>query len=203
MNFHFLQGTRARECCVLLSLCGGSRKEKERKGVDERERERERESSRGTTPLPPPPPPRGRRRLLFRFLCSLPRLWLLLALYAAVRAHSHINEHRGAMNECISFNFRTLLEKGTEAILAFPSFFRGDCGQTVQQSSKFSDRIVLLGLLLLERRERGERTEVVGRRRRQRERIERRRWRMRKKTPSTLSSSPPSSAAALCLFLTP
>ena len=169
MNFHFLQGTRARECCVLLSLCGGSRKEKERKGVDERERERE--SSRGTTP--PPPPPRGRRRLLFRFLCSLPRLWLLLALYAAVRAHSHINEHRGAMNECISFNFRTLLEKGTEAILAFPSFFRGDCGQTVQQSSKFSDRIVLLGLLLLERRERGERTEVVGRRRRQRERIER------------------------------
>ena len=166
-------------------------------------RERERESSRGTTPLPPPPPPRGRRRLLFRFLCSLPRLWLLLALYAAVRAQSHINEHRGAMNECISFNFRTLLEKGTEAILAFPSFFRGDCGQTVQQSSKFSDRIVLLGLLLLERRERGERTEVVGRRRRQRERIERRRWRMRKKTPSTLSSSPPSSAAALCLFLTP
>ena len=74
------------------------------------------------------PPPR---------LCSLS-----LSLFSfALHNHPRPSNTRGAMNECISFNFRTLLEREEEAILVSSSFEESDCGQTVQQSSKFSDRI--------------------------------------------------------------
>ena len=169
-----------------LSLVAARWREKERG------HRREESEQRGTTPPPPLlPPPRGRRRLAFPSLSTPPLLaFALFSFSLSRRAHTARTEkRRGAMNECICFNFRTLLlEKRGEERRFFRFFFflffpkKATADKPYNSLQSFLTASFAWPLLRGAReKERVGGLEKWGKGERERERKRRRRWRRTKK----------------------